>query len=67
MFRAMATDIASNFAATGGVANVNRVLQIEFLDESRKIVGVSVHVVAVPWLAGPTMAATIVSDTAISS
>ena len=49
-FRAVAADIASDLAAAGGVANVDRVLQIERLDQLRQVVGVGVHVVAVPGL-----------------
>ena len=41
---------------------MNRVAQVERLDERRQIVGVGVHVVAVPRLARPAVAAPVVGD-----
>ncbi len=48
------------------MANVNRVLQVEFLGERRKVVGVGIHIVAAPGLARPPMAAPVVGDGAKS-
>jgi hypothetical protein len=55
-------NVARHFAAARGVAYVDGVLQIEFLHQGRQIVGVSVHVVAIPGLAGTAVAAAIVRD-----
>src|SRR2546427_9228792 len=57
----MATDIAGHLTAAGGMADQHRILQIEHFDEHRQIVGVGIHVVAVPGLAGSAMAATVMS------
>ena len=65
--RAVAADVAGDFAAAGGVADVDRVLQVERLDQRREVVGVGVHVVAVPRLAGAAMAAAVVRDAAVAA
>jgi len=44
---------------------MNGVLEVEMLDQLGQIIGISVHVVALPRLARPAMAATIVCDTPI--
>ena len=66
-FRAVATDIAGDFAAAGGVADVDRVLQVERFDQRREVVGVGVHVVAVPGLARSAVAAAVVGDAAVAA
>ncbi len=66
-FRAVAADIAGDFAAARGVADMDRVLQVERFDERREVVGVGVHVVAVPGLARAPMAAAVMGDAAISA
>ncbi len=65
--RAVPADVAGHFAAARGVAHVNGVLQIERLDQRRKVVGVGVHVVAVPRLARPAMAATVMGDATVAA
>ena len=65
--RAVAADVAGDFAAAGGVADVDRVLQIERFDQRREVVGVGVHFVAVPRLARPAVAAAIMRDAAIAA
>ena len=62
----MATDVAGHLAAAGGMADQHGVMQIERFDERRQIVGVGVHVVAVPGLAGSAMAATVMGNGAIA-
>jgi len=47
----VSADVAGDFAAAGGVADMDRVLQVERLDERGEVVGVGVHVVARPRLA----------------
>jgi hypothetical protein len=61
----VAGDIARDLTAAGRVADVDRVLQIELLNQFRQVVGVGVHVVAGPWLAGPPMPAAIMGDRAV--
>ena len=65
-FRSMATDVAGDFTAAGGVADERGVLEIERLDHGCKIVGIAVHVVPRRGLAGPAMAATVMRDHAES-
>jgi hypothetical protein len=60
-------DVAGDFAAAGGVADVDRVLQVERLDEFREVVGVGVHVVAGPRLARTPVAAAIMGNTAVAA
>ena len=62
----MAADVAGDFAAAGRVADMDRVLQVELLDQRRQVVGVGVHVVAVPGLARTPVTATVVRNAAIS-
>ena len=62
----MATDIPRDLAATGRMTDMDRVIQIEMLDEFRQVIGISVHVIAVPRLARPAMTATIMGDAAIA-
>src|SRR5882757_4774096 len=61
----MTADVASDFAAASGMPNMNGVLEIQFLDEFCEIVGVRVHVVAVPRLARTSVAAAVMSDASI--
>ena len=46
---------------------MDRVLQVERFDERREVVGVGVHVVAVPGLARSAMAAAVMGDAAVSA
>ena len=64
---AVAADIAGDFATARGVADVDRALQVQLFDERRQIVGVRVHVVAVPGLARAAVAAAVVGDASISA
>src|SRR3984893_12008034 len=63
---AVTANIAGDFAAPGGVAAMDTVLQVKLLDEFPEIVGISVHVIAVPGLTRPAMAAAIMDDAAIA-
>src|ERR1019366_7878554 len=60
----VASDVASNFAASGGMADVDRVVQIERFDELREIVGVSIPLIAFPRLTRTSVPAAIVRDAA---
>jgi hypothetical protein len=64
---AVAADVARHLAAAGGVADVDRVLQVELADELGEVVGVGVEVVAVPGLARAAVAAAIVRDAAVAA
>src|ERR1035437_4687288 len=64
--RAVAADIAGNFAAAHRMADVDRVLHVERFDERREVIGEGVHIVAAPGLAGPAMTAAVVGDRAVS-
>ena len=63
---AVAAEVAGDFAAAGGVADHDGVLEVEEVVELGEIVGVVVHVVAVPGLAGAAVAAAVVRDDAIA-
>jgi len=62
----MTPDVARHLAAAGGMADQHRIVQIELLDDRSEIVGVGVHVVAVPGLARAAMAAPVVRDRAVT-
>ena len=62
----MVADIAGDFAAARGVADMDRVRQVERLNKLREVVGVGIHVVALPGLARPAMAAAVMGDAAVS-
>ena len=64
--RAVAADVAGHFAAARGEADQDGALQVERLDELREVVGIGVHVVAVPGLARPAMSAPVMGDAAIA-
>jgi hypothetical protein len=59
-------NIAGDLAATGGEADEDGVFQVELFDERREIIGVGVHFIAVPRLAGTSVTATVMGDTAIT-
>ena len=61
----MTADVAGHFAPARRMAHVDRLLQVEFLHQGRQVVGVSVHVVAVPRLARPAMPAPVVRDATV--
>ena len=64
-FRSVTADVAGHFAAAGGVADVDRALQIELFRERRQVVRVRIHLVSIPGLARPAMAAPVMGDAAI--
>ena len=63
----MPADVASNFAAAGGMADVDHVLKIEVCDQLGKVIGIGIKIVAVPGLAGAAMAATVMGDGAVDA
>ena len=63
---AVARDVMHNLAATGRVADVDSVLEIEMRRHCGEVIGIVIHVVAVADLAGPAMAAAVMGNDAIA-
>jgi hypothetical protein len=62
----VARNVARNFPATGGMTDMDRVLEVQLLNELGEIVRLGVHVVAVPWLARASVTAAIVCNAAVT-
>src|ERR1035437_697541 len=62
----MPTNITRHFTAASGMANVDRLLQVQRFRQRCKVVCVSVHVIATRWLARTAMTAAIMSNGAIT-
>ncbi|MNV36412.1 hypothetical protein D3C71_1278870 [compost metagenome] len=62
----MAADVTRHFATAGGETHQRNVLQIQRIDHRSQIIGIVIHVIAVPRLAGTTVATTIVCDHAVT-
>jgi hypothetical protein len=62
----MPRQIARHFAAPGGMANVDSILQVEMHRKSRKVIGIMVHIVAVGGLSRATVPTAIVGDNPIA-
>ncbi|MNL43528.1 hypothetical protein D3C87_1660450 [compost metagenome] len=60
----MTADIAGDLAAAGGEAGKEDVLQIQRIDQVGEIVGIVIHVVAVPGLGRAAVAAAVMGDDA---
>ena len=58
---------AGDFATTGGVADMDRVGQVELRDGRREVVGIRVHVIAVPWLAHAPVPTAVMGDAAVAA
>ena len=63
---AVARDVVDHFAAAGGMADVDGLLEVEMFGERGQIVGVMIHVVAVIGLGGTAVPAPVVGDDAIA-
>src|SRR5580692_12595596 len=63
----MPTDVPRNFSTAGGVAHMDCSLQIKLFSEGGEIVGVSVHLVAIPRLSGTAVASPVVRDHTIAA
>ena len=59
-------DVAHDLAATGGMPNMDGVLEIEMGSQCRQIVGVVVHVVTIAGLRGAAVPAPIMGDNAVA-
>src|SRR6266404_4498242 len=58
----MPSNVTCYFATTGGVADMDCILQVKHFGERRKIVGVSVHLVSVPGLGGTAVSTAIMRN-----
>src|SRR5437660_6866010 len=62
----MPSNVTGDFSATGGVAHVDSVLQVKLFSEGCEIVGVGVHLVAIPRLGGTTVPSPVMRDDSIA-
>src|SRR5437660_11984199 len=62
----MPSQIMRHLAAAGGMTNMHGVVQIKMRRQSRKVVGIVVHVIAVARLGGPAVASSVMGDDAIA-
>jgi hypothetical protein len=58
----VSADVVHDLAATGGVSNVDGVLEIEMGGQRRQVVGVVVHVVTVAGLGGASVPTPVMGD-----
>ncbi|MNT16126.1 hypothetical protein D3C72_1512150 [compost metagenome] len=65
-FFAMAADIARHFAAARRMADQGRALDVERVEQGGQVVGVGIHVIALPWLARQAVAAAVMRDHAVA-
>src|SRR4029077_12784889 len=63
---AMPSQIVRHLAAAGGMTDMDGVAQVEMRRQSRQVVGIMVHIVAVGSLGRATMSTAIVGDDAIA-
>src|ERR1700722_16972539 len=63
----MASDVTGNFSAPGRMAHVNCILQPQLIGKRCKIVGVRVHIVAIPRLRGTPVPAPIMRDDSVAA
>src|SRR5271169_549449 len=63
----MPPDVTRNFSAAGGVAHMDCVLQVKLFSEGCEIVGVCVHVVAIPGLGGTAVPSPVMCDDSIAT
>ena len=62
----MPSQIVRHLTAAGGMTDMDGVFQVEMRRQSRQVVGIMVHIVAVGGLGRATMATAIVGDDAIA-
>ena len=58
----MAPDIARDFAAAGRMPDKHGIAQVQHVDQRGQVIGIAVHVVAVPGLVGTAMAAAVMGN-----
>src|SRR4029077_12390807 len=64
---AVASQVVHHFAAPGRVADMNRIFEVEMCGQRRQVVGVMIHVMAIPGLAGTPVTPSVVSNHAIAA
>src|SRR6266581_7024063 len=62
----MPPNVTRDFSTAGGVAHVDCVFQVESFCESREIIGVGVHLVAIPRLGGTAVTSPVMSNNPIA-
>src|ERR1700686_2534157 len=65
-FRAVPSNVSSNFSAARGMAYMDRVLQVKLFCEDREIVSISVHIVTIPRLGGTAVTSPVMRDDSIT-
>src|SRR5207253_10728681 len=63
---AMPSQIMRHLATAGGMTNVHGVLEIKMRSQSRKVIGIVIHVMAAARLGGPAVASSVMGDDAIT-
>src|SRR5438477_4217459 len=63
---AMPSQIMRHLAAARGMTNMHGVVQVKMRGQSRKVVGIVIHVMAVARLGGPAVASSVMGDDAIA-
>src|SRR5437016_11285147 len=58
----MPSQIMRHLATSGGMTNVHGVVQIKMRGQSRKVIGIVIHVMAVARLGGPAVASSVMGD-----
>jgi hypothetical protein len=58
----VASDIVDDLATARGMAHMYRLLHVEMIYDRRNVVGVMIHIMAVPDLTRPSMSAPVVRD-----
>ncbi len=60
-------EVPGNFSAANGMAHMNSVPQVKLLSEGCEIVGISVHIIAVPGLAGTAVPPPVMRDDSVAT
>ena len=64
---AVTADVARHLAASGGEPDEGDITEVERLDDGGEIIGVGVHLVAVPRLCRAAVAAAVMGDAAVAA
>ena len=65
--RPVAADVPRDFSAAGGMSDVDRVAKVKRRNKFGEIIGVGIHIVAVPGLSGTSVTSAVVRNAAISA
>src|SRR3954468_18597011 len=66
-FCAVTPNVTRDLAATRRMPDVNRIFQIEVLDQFRQVIRVRVEIVAIPRLTRPAMPTPVMGDAAVAA